>query len=117
MKISLENASLNILLSRTEKFLALHGSFSVPCHLIESVETEPFRFGWVGFRAPGAYFPGILRMGTYYTQGRKEFWCARREEAILVLTLKNYPYQKIHLGFPEGEIFEWKEKIAACARS
>lgn len=48
-------------------------------------------------RAPGTYVPGVIKAGTFYSDGERSFWLARRASQLLVIELEHEPYARLIL--------------------
>jgi len=49
----------------------------------------------LGLRMPGTSLPGVITAGTYVGGGSKQFWVVGRAEYLLVLDLREQPYQRV----------------------
>lgn len=105
MRLTITDTNLRIDLQAVEKILSLHGSLDIPLSSITSLSTEVPKNSWSDLRAPGTYFPGLIKAGTYYTNRGKEFWYATfgSEKKYLVAELNDHPYQRIVLTVDENE--------------
>jgi hypothetical protein len=98
MKLHLEDSTLHIELSVSEKVLSLRGSFAIPwSHITEVKAAEP-ESNWWDIRAPGTFLPGVIKAGTYYTRRVKEFWYYPKGKKPLVLELKDENYKRVIRG-------------------
>jgi len=93
-----------------EKILGIHWSFKIPILDIVSVNTQRPNFYQIKqIRAPGTFFPGLIKAGTYFTGRGKEFWYVTRKNTFLTLELEKGFYKRIILSINDNEII--KEKI------
>jgi len=77
-------------------------------HITEVKAAEP-ETSWRDLRAPGTFFPGIIKAGTYYTKRGKEFWYYKKGKKPLVLELRNESYKRIILGLDDAPA--WQQEI------
>ena len=84
-------------------------AFEIPLTHIERITTDEPASSWTEIRAPGTYFPGMIKAGTYYTNRGKEFWYVTRSRDYLVLDLKDEPFKRIILTLEHNEL--WQERI------
>lgn len=94
-----------------EQFFAFQfkRNFLIPLEHIELATIEEPQSSWSEIRAPGTFIPGLIKAGTYYTRGRKEFWYVTKQQDYLTLELKNEDYNKIILTIDQSEA--WVERI------
>lgn len=84
-------------------------SFEISLAHILSVTTEEPRHSWTDIRAPGTFFPGMIKAGTYYTTRGREFWYVTQDQNYLVLVLQDEPFKKIVLSIAHNQA--WHERI------
>lgn len=94
-----------------EQFWAFNWNqtFEIPLAHITSVTTEEPPQSWTDLRAPGTFFPGLIKAGTYYTTRGREFWYVIQDQPYLVLGLRDQPFQKIVLSVAQNQA--WRERI------
>jgi hypothetical protein len=77
----------------------LRSRVSVPLSSIRSVRRAAPDVGrgiWHGWRLPGTHVPGVIVAGSYYRDGRWEFWDVRvTKERAIELELENGPYARV----------------------
>ena len=78
------------------KLLSLKNTIRVPLSHVTSFRAEPETrlTGWVGWRVPGTYLPGVIIAGSYYNQGWT-FWDVRNPRNTIVIELSSEKYKKI----------------------
>ena len=54
-------------------------------------------------RLPGTYFPGVIRAGTFGVGDRRELWCVRRADRVLMLELEGERYRRVIVEIPDAE--------------
>jgi hypothetical protein len=88
-----------------------------PRSSIRSVRRAPGGVGhgiWKGWRLPGTHVPGVLVAGSYYRDGRWEFWDVRvSNDRAIELELESGPYSRlvVDVAHPDFEI----ERLRAAA--
>ena len=87
----------------------LEKTFEIPLERIESASTEEPPSDWLELRAPGTFFPGLIKAGTYYTLRGKEFWYVTQDRNYLVLKLRDFDFQTIVLTLDNAA--SWSERI------
>jgi hypothetical protein len=105
MKIDLSGNQLTIQLSSTERLLAFHigSTITIPLTHIKTATNDEPASNWKEIRAPGAFIPGLIKSGTYYTDHGREFWYVTRSKDYLVLELKDEYYKRIILTIDRSE--------------
>lgn len=61
-------------------------------------------------RAPGSFFPGVIKAGTYYNDQGKEFWYVTQDRDYLTLELKDESYQRIVLTIDNND--SWQQTLS-----
>ncbi len=51
--------------------------------------------GFLGLRAPGTYWPGVIIAGTYYRNGEKKFYAVHDFSRALVIELTGEKYARV----------------------
>lgn len=87
----------------------LEKTWEIPLERIESASTEEPPRDWLELRAPGTFFPGLIKAGTYYTLRGKEFWYVSQDRDYLVLKLRDFDFQTIILTLDNAK--SWSERI------
>ena len=111
MKLVLDGDRLRIVFGKLERVLGFKKAIEVLLEDIEGVSTEKPSRSWRDIRAPGTYFPKIIRAGTYHTPRGKEFWYMVRGRKPLVIELRSGDLKRIVLGLREGENELWKKRL------
>jgi len=88
----------------------LEKTWKIPLSHIQAVTTEEPATSWAEIRAPGTFFPGIIKAGTYYSNRGKEFWYVTNDRDYLVLSLQEESFKKIILTLEQNE--DWRSRIA-----
>lgn len=112
MQLTLTADRLRIDLDGWERLWAFHWPPFLELPLSQIVEArlgEPASDGRQ-LRAPGAFLPGVIKSGTYYTPRGREFWYATRQGGeFLTLVLAGGEYGQVVLTLPEAA--EWQARI------
>ena len=114
MKLNIEEDKLQIKLNPLEIILSFRGSLRVPLDHITQVSTKRPEWKWKQVRAPGAYIPFLLKMGTYHGGG-KEFWRTTLGRPFLTIELRDWDYKRIVLTLDDNET--WAERINQAVQS
>ena len=112
MQLSLDDAQLNIKLSLVEKLFSVRGSLKIPLDRIDRATTTAPKTTWKEIMAPGAFVPGLIKAGTYFTNRGKEFWHVTRLKSHLTIELKEGLYKRIVLSLRDNQ--QWADKINAA---
>ncbi len=109
MEISTDDKYLYIKFSTIEKIFGIHKSFIIPLMDILNANTKDPCQSFREIKAPGSFFPGLIKAGTYFTDRGREFWYVTRKHTFLTLELKKGFYRRIILSIDENE--KIKKKI------
>jgi len=111
MQLRIIDGRVEIELEWLEKLLAFYFSntLSFPLSHIQRVSTAEPLAKWWEIRAPGTFIPGVIKAGTYYVSGGKEFWYLTKDKDYLVLELKEDEYQRAIVNIDFSEM--WCERI------
>lgn len=102
IKLSTSDDHLVIELFGTDMFLSLKSRLRIPLAQIRDVSSMersavPYtRSTWL--RAPGGYFPGAFRHGSYGWRPNREFWAAFGNERVLVIDIEDWDYHRVVLS-------------------
>jgi hypothetical protein len=109
MEIQVVNNQLDVKLSKLDMILCLKRSFVIPLKNVASiVPCAPKTEIWKELRAPGTFFPGIIKAGTYYTKRGKEFWLVRDGQQILNIEVNSMHYKRFVLGVKSNKDILWR---------
>ena len=117
MKLKIEADKLKVEFGGLERILGFKRSLEIPLKYIDRVSLEKPASSWKDLRAPGTYFPGVIRAGTYYTPRGKEFWYITAGKTPLTIELKQGEYKRIILGLEKSEGETWKQMLDEYTRS
>jgi hypothetical protein len=111
LAIDKDQGTLTIQLSIAERLLAvrLKRDITIPLRNIVAVSTERPESSALDLRVPGTYVPGLIKAGTYYTRGGREFWYATRKKTYLVLDLKDARFRRVVLTVDDNEA--WADQL------
>lgn len=115
MELKIRDGNLEIHLEAKEKLLSFRGSLTIPLKQISLVHTKTPQVSWKEIKAPGSFFPGIIKAGTYYTRRGKEFWYFTRGKSFLTIELKKGSYKRIVLGVKEN--LRWADTITSALKA
>jgi hypothetical protein len=94
---------LTIELTAVERVLALHGDLRLPRDAITGVELLPDGYRAVhGLRAPGAYVPRRVRLGTMRSRSGREFVAVRHGEPAVRVTVRDQPWTSVLVSSPRA---------------
>jgi hypothetical protein len=95
-KVEIHGDELRACLSRVERLLAVHESFTVPLSSITGVTVDPgVGSEPKGIRAPGTHVPGLLTLGTYRRDGLRTFWAITRGSRAVCVTLTGTSFDRL----------------------
>ena len=112
MNLNVVDQNLQIEFTVKDQLLAARFNklWQIPlAHITQVTTVKPQRRG-KELRAPGTFFPGVIKAGTYYTNQGKEFWYVTQNRDYLTLELKDEPYQRIILTIDNNE--SWSQTIS-----
>ena len=78
---------------------------------IQTVSTQRPDGHWRELRAPGTYFPGLIKAGTYYSELGRAFWHVQRDQPCLCIDLEAGYYKRVVLGSDLAQ--DWCSQIQA----
>jgi hypothetical protein len=112
MKLNIVDQNLQIELTLKEQLLAARFNkvWQIPLTHITQVATASPQKRRKEVRAPGVFFPGIIKTGTYYSDQGKEFWYVTQDRNYLTLELTDEPYQRIVLTTDDNE--SWQRTLS-----
>ena len=89
----------------------LKSSWCIPLDRIAAVSLDEPVTHWTDLRAPGTFWPGVIRAGTYRTKRGKEFWyvTGKREGHYLTLELQGEAFDRIVLTVAAPA--DWRDRI------
>ena len=111
MQLTLTSTHLIVDLDWQERLWACHigSAIQVPLEQIVAVSCDRPDTSWREIRAPGTFFPGAIRAGTYYTERGREFWYATPPWQILNLRLRDHYYKGIYLSLADNQ--SWCDRL------
>jgi hypothetical protein len=97
VEVSIDNTLAVFRVMGLHQFWAMKHEIRVPLtHIVGMREAPSPAIEWFdGFKLMGTSFPNRFRAGTFYQQGGRVFWDARRGEKVLVVDLKDEGYKKL----------------------
>src|SRR4028118_2205302 len=111
MNLNVVDQNLQIELTFKEQLLAVRFNklWQIPLTHITQVTTAKPQKHRRELRAPGSFFPGVIKAGTYYTDQGKEFWYVTQDGNYLTLELRDEPYQRIILTLENNA--HWQQTL------
>ncbi|MFC1638762.1 hypothetical protein ACFL26_00645 [Patescibacteria group bacterium] len=111
MRVSIDDGNLKIEFSRTERLCSCRRAVDVPLEHIRHVSEGIPEPRLLEMRVPGTYIPGVLKAGTFWTRGGKEFWYVRRgqPEYMTIELREDAPFRRVVLSLDEGESVRIRE--------
>jgi hypothetical protein len=112
MNLNVVDQKLQIELTFKEQLLAARFNkvWQIPLAHITQVTTAKPEKHRKELRAPGVFFPGVIKTGTYYTDQGKEFWYVTQDGNYLTIELRDEPYQRIILTLDNNE--SWQKTLS-----
>jgi hypothetical protein len=117
MQLAIDADRLTLTLEGAERLWSFKlGPISVPREHVVRAEAALPPTTWKELRAPGAFLPGVIKAGTYYTGRGKEFWYAvrSREDSPLTIELQEESYRRLALTIDDAA--NWVERINAWVK-
>lgn len=112
MNLNIVDQNLQIELTFFEQLLAVRFNkfWQIPLvHITQATTAKPQKHRRE-LRAPGSFFPGVIKAGTYYTDQGKEFWYATQDGNYLTLELRDEPYRRMILTIDNNE--SWQQTLS-----
>jgi hypothetical protein len=94
MRVRILDDSIAVDLTVVERIFACSRSFSIPLSKIIRVSSEMPPPSWREIKAPGTWFPGIAKYGTYYIGKVRSFWLIRKGSNIVNIEVKDMPCKR-----------------------
>jgi hypothetical protein len=112
MNLNVVDQNLQIELTLFEQMLAVRFNklWQIPLAHITRVTTAFPQKRCLELRAPGIFFPGVIKAGTYYTDQGKDFWYVTQDTNYLTIELKDEPYKRIILTLDNNE--SWQQTLS-----
>jgi len=103
-ELEITDLTVTLRLSTLEKVGAVHGDLSVPRSSVRSAVAVPDAWQEVhGIRAPGYGMPGHAMLGTWRTDGGKDFVDVRHGDPGVVVELDGQDFARIVLSLPTSD--------------
>ena len=103
-ELEITDLTVTLRLSMLEKVGAVHGDLSVPRSSVRSAVAVPDAWQEVhGIRAPGYGMPGHAMLGTWRTDGGKDFVDVRHGDPGVVVELDGQDFARIVLSLPTSD--------------
>lgn len=111
-KIVISKNAVRIEITGWDKLWSFKGSLDIPKECISRVRKYDGSLRPPWCRCPGTAIPRVIIAGTYYGQGRKEFWNTHFRGGALVFDLKGAEYTRIVVDVdnPEKVLSELGDK-------
>jgi hypothetical protein len=113
LKVKIEADMLKIEFEGLERILGFKKLLKVLLRDISQAVIGELSKSWRDIRAPGTYFPRLIKAGTYYTPRGKEFWYLTKGKTPLTIELKKGEYKRIIIGLNESEAENWRKMLEA----
>lgn len=114
MNLTVRDQTVEIQLTPMERVWACHvsGQIEIPLLEIRSISAERPEGDWRELRAPGSYWPGLIKAGTYYSQIGRAFWYVQGSPDCLCLDLNRGYYRRVVLGSERAG--QWRSQLQAA---
>jgi hypothetical protein len=100
----IDDDTITVSLTATEKVQALHGDVTVPRFAVTEVRTVLDGMAEVlGLRAPGAGLPGVMKVGTWRSREGTTFAVCHRQRPAIVLHLSGAKYDRVVVTLDDPE--------------
>ena len=100
-------STLMIELFGPDRWLALKGRLDIPLEKITAIRAMkqsdvPYtKSTWL--RAPGGFWPGLFRHGSYGWKPNREFWVATGHADVVVIDIDDWDYHRVVISVPDPE--------------
>lgn len=105
VKISINKKEMVLTVQGMHKLWALKSEMIIPLEQISGAKVNRNEVlmpeGW---RAPGAYIPGIITAGTYRAHGDKVFWDVVDLKKTIIIDLKNNNYNQLIVEVSDPDV-------------
>ncbi len=95
VSISIINSSIEINVIGFHKILAFKSKFQIKKQNIRNVRFAEPALRPPLFRMPGTHIPGLIIAGTFFGNGKREFWDRTNKNESIEIELKNEKYTRI----------------------
>ena len=99
--------TLTIELFGPDRWLAFKGRLDIPLEKVTRIRAMPqsdvpyTTSTWL--RAPGGYWPGAFRHGSYGWRPHREFWAAVGHDDVVVIDVEVWDYHRVVISVPDPE--------------
>ena len=102
-KISISKDTVCIEITGWDQIWSFKGSLTIPVAAIRQVSAYDGKLKPPLWRLPGTAIPKVIIAGTYYGEGRKEFWDTHFTQGTIVFDLQNAEYTRIVVDVADSE--------------
>ncbi len=117
-RIEVSGTALTVYVEGLDKLWALKSQLEIPLSHVVSAAIDPdlsiSKFEWQ-LRAPGTSWPGLIKAGTYYGQGKRVFWDVHDPKKAVVIRLVEDKYNElvIEVDDPQDTVAAIQKAVAA----
>ena len=94
-KVTISKNAVHIEITGWDQVWSFKGSLTIPKESIRKVSKHDGKLRPPWCRFPGTALPRVIIAGTYYGNGRKEFWNTHFRKNTLVFDLQDTEYTRI----------------------
>ena len=109
MRLGIQDGRLEIRLNPLETLVSFRRLLSIPLDKIMEVSTERPKLDWRQIRSPGTHIPFVIKAGTYYGGGGRDFWHATIGRPVLMVAVRDWDCDRIVVSIGNNQ--EWAERI------
>jgi hypothetical protein len=107
VEVEVGDRQVRVVFRGTDVFWGLTRGIVIPAECLVAARVMPQREAaqeCPKLRLAGSWIPNVMRVGTFGRGERRQLWCARRAERVVVLDLTGGPYARVVLQVtdPEG---------------
>ncbi|MBX9470412.1 hypothetical protein [Microcella sp.] len=111
--VSLDATAITVRLTLLERVLAVHGSVTLPLHMMRSASSVPDGIAAVrGIRAPGLGVPWWAKIGTWRRRGSRTLAVVRGRGPALHLQTSAGPISQVLVSTPEADALAQRVQAA-----
>lgn len=103
IRVAITNQQLIVEPEGLDKLWAFTRQLRVPLGSIRAATVELYAPARVvfGLRFPGTHIPGLIKAGTFFEQGQREFWLVHQARQVVVIELEQQSYARLVLEVPD----------------
>jgi hypothetical protein len=114
--MSVADGKLLLHVRGADKLWAFKRSLEIPLEHVAGIRADPAiaRGWWHGLKTPGTSIPGVLTAGTFYQDGKRDFWDVHDPDNTVDIDLRDERYNQlvVEVANPDAAV----EQVSAAFR-